>query len=136
MHESGATTPTRGCRSTRSHLPYDFSHTTREFSLHPPVDESGCSCSALGASSFHISPRSLSLLMSLSIEDETSIPRLISLHPTCLRSRLQQTLISSLLPFYRVEPCTSLRSVPNPNPNPNSTLLHLVPLYLVSFINH
>ena len=88
-----------------------FSHTSREISLHPPVDESGCSCSAQGAPSFYIMLGRSSVLMSLSIEDETSIPRLISLHPTCLRSRLQQTLISSFLPFYTVELYTLLATL-------------------------
>ena len=49
--------------------------------------------------------------MSLSIEEETSITRLISLHPTCLRSRLQQKLIASPLPFYTVELYTLLASL-------------------------
>ena len=89
-----------------------ISQTTREISLHLPIDESGYSCSALGALKFYLTARLLSALMTLSIEDETSISRLISLHLTCLRSRLQQKLISSLLSFYTVEltPC-SLRSL-------------------------
>ena len=89
MHESGAITPSRGCRSTRPTYHTIFLHTTRKISLHPPVDESGCSCPAQGAPSFYIMLGRSSVLMSLSIEDETSISRLISLHPTCLRSRLQ-----------------------------------------------